>query len=263
MRATRRLKTILTDAGILALAVAVVVVAIAGVEVFGHQAAIRSEYLATPGPTPTPLRRDVSRPTCGVPGKPACPTPNPGWVSLASTAPGAVLTAMKQTWIFNIDLNDGGDHINDLSHLGTPLLVRGLSPVGHTNPDFYALAIMDANGTVTDVGVFELNDDHTALRFTAISSVTPRYSVAQQASATAVAAVRNQRHVSSGPAASPYLIYISSINASDLETGTIVWHAGGLGAMDPLWLVPGSDGQNYIFGNDGKVYAQREIPMSA
>ena len=35
---------------------------------------------------------------------------------------------MKQTWIFNIDLSDGGDHINDLSHLGTPLLVRGLAP---------------------------------------------------------------------------------------------------------------------------------------
>jgi hypothetical protein len=27
--------------------------------------------------------------------------------------------------------------------------------------------------------------------------------------------------------------------------------------------VPGSDGQNYLFGNDGKVYAEREIPMSA
>ena len=259
MRTTRRLRVILTGAGILAL----VVVAIAGVEVFGHQAAVRSSRPATPGPTPTPSSRGVIQPTCGVPGKPACPTPDPGWIPLTSTAPGVVLAAMKQTWIFNIDLNDGGDHINDLSHLGTPLLVRGLSTVGHTNPDFYVLAIMDANGLVTDTGIFELNDNHTALRFTAISGVTPRHAVAQQTSAAAVAAVRNQRHVSPRPAASPYLIYISSINASDLETGKIVWHAGGLGATDPLWLVPGSDGQNYIYGNDGKVYAQREIPMSA
>jgi hypothetical protein len=263
MRAIRRLKTILTGAGILALAVGVIVVAIVSVEVFGHQTVVRSSRFATPGPTPTPSSRGVIQPTCDAPGKPACPTPDPGWVSLTSNAPSAVLAAMKQTWIFNIDLNDGGDHINDLSHLGTPLLVRGLSPVGHTNPDFYALAIKDANGLVTDIGVFELNDDHTALRFAAISSVTPRHSVPQQTSAAAVVAVSNQRHVSLRPAASPYLIYISSINASDLETGTIVWHAGGLGAMDPLWLVPGADGQNYLYGNDGKVYAEREIPMSA
>jgi len=30
-----------------------------------------------------------------------------------------------------------------------------------------------------------------------------------------------------------------------------------------LWLVLGSDGQNYLYGNDGHVYAEREIPMSA
>lgn len=262
MRAPIRLKAILTGAGILALAVGVVVVAFAGVEVFGHQAAVRSLRLATPGPTPTPSGRGVIQPTCGVPGKPACPTPDPGWIALASNSSGAVLAAIRQTWIFNIDLSDGGDHIHDLSHLGTPLLVRGLAPPGMTIADYYVLPIMDAHGFITDIGQFELNATHTALRFTAITSFDGRYPVVRQSPSAAVTAVKVQRHVAMRANTQPYLVFFP-IDAYDLETGKVVWKAGGLWPGEPLWLVPGSDGQNYLYGNDGKVYAQREIPMSA
>ncbi len=264
MRAPIQLKAILMGAGILALAVGVIVVAFAGIEVFSHQAAVRSGRLAaaTAGPTPTPLRRDVSRPTCGVSGKPDCPTPDPGWITFTSTSPGAVLAAMKQTWIFQIDLNDGGDHIDDLSHLGTPFLVRGLAPQGATIADYYVLPIMDAHGVITDIGEFELNVTHTALRFAATTSFDGRFRIVRQTASAAITAVKVQRHVSMRAGTQPYLAFFP-IDAYDLETGKVVWKAGGLWPGEPLWLVPGSDGQNYLFGNDDKVYAQREIPMSA
>ncbi|HKT37585.1 MAG TPA: hypothetical protein VJR48_04390, partial [Ktedonobacterales bacterium] len=169
---------------------------------------------------------------------------------------------MKQTWIFNIDLSDGGDHIHDLSHLGTPLLVRGLAPQGIAIADYYVLPIMDAHGVITDIGEFELNVTHTALRFAATTSFDGRYPIVRQSPGAAITAVRVQRHVAMKPGTQPYLVFFP-IDAYDLETGKVVWKAGGLWPGEPLWLVPGSDGQNYLYGNDGKVYAQREIPMSA
>ena len=168
---------------------------------------------------------------------------------------------MKQTWIFNIDLSDGGDHIHDLSHLGTPLLVRGLAPEGMTISDYYVLPIIDAHGAITDIGQFELNVAHTALRFAAITSLDGRYPIVRQTASAAIAAVRVQRRVTIRAGVQPYLVFFP-IDAYDLETGKVVWKAGGLWPGEPLWLVPGSDGQNHLYGNDGKVYAEREIPMS-
>ena len=261
MKAAIRLRGILVGAGILALCVAVIVVGIVGVELTVHQAAAGRGNIYALLPTSTPAYSSVIVATCDAPGKPACPTPDPGWVPLASTSPGDVLAAMKQTWIFHIDLNDGGDHIQDLSHLGTPILVRGLAQEGMTNPDYYALPIMNARGAITDVGQFELNVNHTALRFVGISGFDGSHPIVRQSSIGAIDAVRTQRHVALKAGAHPYLVYVS-INAGDLQTGKVVWTAGGLWPGNPLWLVPGADGTNYIFGNDGKVYAQHEIPMS-
>ena len=260
MKASLWLKRALAGAGILVLCVAVVVIGIIGVALMARQAAGRgSAYAALP--TPTPAYNVVITPTCDAPGKPACPTPDPGWIALASAAPNDVLAAMKQTWIFHIDLNDGGDHIQDLSHLGAPILVRGLAPAGKTIPGFYVLPIMNARGDITDIGQFELNAAHAALRFVAVTSFDGRYPVVRQSSSAAITAVRVQRHVALKSGAQPFLVFFP-INGDDLRTGKVVWKAGGLWPGEPLWLIPGADGQNYIFGNDGKVYAEGELPMS-
>ena len=167
---------------------------------------------------------------------------------------------MKQTWIFHLDLSDDGDHIHDVSHLGTPVFVHGIAPKGVTIPDFYVLPFMDAHGVITDVGTFELNTQHSALRLQGISSFDGRYPIVRQTSSAAIAALQLQRHVALKSAAKPYLVYLD-IDATMLETGQAVWNAGG-GPMEPLWLLPGADGKVYVFGSDGKVYAESEIPMS-
>ena len=261
MRMIIQPKRILVGVGILALCVGVVVVGVAGIALASYQAAAHNGHVALPQPTPTPSSYGVTTATCDAPGKPACPTPDPGWVQLASNSPSVVLAAMKQTWIFHLDLSDDGDHIHDVSHLGTPVFVHGIAPKGVTIPDFYVLPFMDAHGVITDVGTFELNTQHSALRLQGISSFDGRYPIVRQTVSAAIAAVWSQRHVALKAHAQPYLIFFP-IDAYDLETGKVVWNAGGLWPGGPLWLVPGSDGRNYIFGNDGKVYAESEIPMS-
>lgn len=136
MRVIIQLKRILVGAGILALIISAIGVGVAGIALAVYQAAARNGRVALTQPTPTPSSYGVTTATCDATGKPACPTPDPGWVQLASNSSTAVLAAMKQTWIFHLDLSDDGDHIHDVSHLGTPIFVHGLAPKGVTIPDF-------------------------------------------------------------------------------------------------------------------------------
>jgi len=261
MKQALRSKRLLMSVGILALSIGVIVLGVAGVALAAGQMAARSGSVHTAQATPTLSSYGVTTPTCDAPGQPACPTPDPGWIPFTSTSPSALLAAMKQTWIFQIDLNDGGDHVQDLSHLGTPFLVRGLGSAGKTLPDYYVLPIMTATGFITDVGLFAVNDTHTALHFVATTSHNGHYPIVRQTANAAITALQRQRHMTLKASAKPYLVYLD-MNIGDIETGQIVWNAGG-GPTEPVWLLPGSDDNAYIFGNDGKIYAQSEIPLSA
>jgi hypothetical protein len=89
-------------------------------------------------PTQMP-NRGTTQPTCDAPGKPACPAILT-WIPLKSQAPGDILAAVRQSTLFNVDRSGGGDYISDLSHLGTPVFVHGLSaPGGPVEPDFYVI----------------------------------------------------------------------------------------------------------------------------
>jgi hypothetical protein len=246
----------------LVLAAFAVIVGIFSIQLVGAQLAARGTHTLTVTATASAATNGAVQVTCGVRGVPACATPDPGWIPLSAQTPAAVVAAMKQTWIFQIDLNDGGDHVQDLSHLGTPFLVRGLARSGRTVPDYYVLPIMDAHSYVTDVGMFELKPDHSALRFSAISGFDGRYPIVRQTEKGAITALWQQHHMALKQNTRPYLIYLV-IDAASLETGQVTWNAGGLGPTIPLWLLQGADGKNYVFGNDGKIYSQSEIPLSA
>lgn len=40
------------------------------------------------------------------------------------------------------------------------------------------------------------------------------------------------------------------------------WHGGGVSPGDPVWLLAGSDGRDYINGADRRVYTLGDLPMS-
>ncbi len=215
---------------------------------------------ATVAPTAT---SSSSSTTCGGSGQPACQFQGPGWIPLASDQPADVLTAMKSISLFHMNLNDNGDHIHDLSHLGTPLLVLALQPVGAHVSDYYVLPVLNTAGATSDVLEYELNADHSALRFVTVVSYMKPFAngIVRFSAAQASAAVQTQRHIAAKAGAQLYLVFFPT-NASARQSGNVVWNGGGDAPDNPIWLIPGEDDVNYVLGNDGKVYAQKDLPIS-
>jgi hypothetical protein len=191
---------------------------------------------------------------------------NGDWIPLRSLSSHDIIAAARRSELFNERSNLMGDHVTNFTHLGAPVLVVALQPPGAragAYPDFFVLPILDNKGRVTDAAELELNAQHTAIHVIAIVSytdpraqgVTPRMS-----SANAQSAVRAQRHVTLQADTAPTLVYFPGDPVMQ-ETGQVVWTAGGEFPADPIWLVHGADGKDYVVGNDGKVYDISELPM--
>ena len=194
------------------------------------------------------------------------PYGNGDWIPLRSLSPHDVIAAARRSELFNERSNPSGDHVTNFAHLGVPVLVTALQPVGASAgayPDFLVLPILDNKGTVTDAAELQLDAQHTAIHVVAIvtyaepraQGVSPNVTLA-----TAQAAVRAQRHVTIQADAAPTLIYFPG-DPFTQETGQVVWTAGGEFPADPIWLVHGADGKDYVVGNDGKAYGINELPM--
>ena len=85
--------------------------------------------------------------------------------------------------------------------------------------------------------------------------------IVQFSAAQASAAVQTQRHIAAKAGAQPYLVFFPT-NASARQSGSVVWNGGGDAPDNPIWMISGEDGVNYVLGNDGKVYAQKDLPIS-
>ncbi len=204
--------------------------------------------------------------TCDAPGLPVCEWhshANVEWIPIKSTSAADVLAAMKQTTFFQHTQNDGGDHIQDLSHLGTPALVRALQPpTGGTVPDVYMLPVLDSSAAVSDAVQFELNADHTQLRFSAaITYPSPRASFVRMTASASVSAVAAQHQTALRANQQPYLVYFP-VQAQTPGSGDPVWTKGGDSPFDPAWLVPGADGKDHVVCPDGSVHYPSELPIS-
>lgn len=138
-----------------------------------------------------------------------------------------------------------------------------MQPVGAHVSDYYVLPILDTAGATSDVLEYQLNADHSALRFvTVVSYLKPFVNgIVRFSSVQATAAIQTQRHVMAKAGAQPYLVFFPT-NAAARQDGTVVWNGGGDAPDDPIWMIPGGDGVNYVLGNDGKVYAQKDLPIS-
>lgn len=215
------------------------------------------------GQATSTLTSSGSYTTCGGSGQSACQVQGPGWIPLVSEQPADVLTAMKSISLFHMNLNDNGDHIHDLSHLGTPLLVRALQPVGAKVSDYYVLPVLNTAGATSDVLEYELNTERSALRFVTVVSYMKPFAngIVQFSAAQASSAIQTQRRVIAKAGAQPYLVFFPT-NASARQDGTVIWNGGGDAPDNPIWMIPGEDGVNYLLGNDGKVYAQKDLPIS-
>lgn len=206
-----------------------------------------------------------SKPTCGDTGLPACAA-TPRWIKLHSEAPGDIVAAARQSPLFTVDRSGNGDYVKDLSHLGTPQLVRALhAATGPAMPDFYVVPVDDGAGNTVAAAELQLDAGHGSVLVTAIVTYTKPHAhdaLARVDQAAAVSAVAAQHHTALRAGARPELVYFP-VDAAAQQTGQIKWVSGGEYPADPLWLVPGADGQDHVVGADGHVFSTAELPISS
>lgn len=188
--------------------------------------------------------------------------PDP-WIPLRSTSAADILAAAKKSTLLCLPAPGLGDSPGPLTNLGTPILVLGLHTARYPDTaDYYEIPNLDAKGQTTDIVTAALNPAHTAIHVASITEPEhplPNGTIAHQSVSNAVAALDQQRGISICAGTAPVLVYIP-IDAALLETGQVTWIGGGGGPMDPVWLMHGANGIDYVYGSDGKVYALSEIP---
>lgn len=194
----------------------------------------------------------------------ATTTNSSGWIPLTSTSSSAIIAAARQSTLFNVNRKGSGDFLKDLSHLETPILVKALQAPGSVvMPDYYVIPIDDATGEMVGAAELELNASHTSVQVTSIVTYTsahPHGQVPHVAKSAALTDLASQRQVALRSGAQPQLVYIP-IDAAALESGEVVWNGGGTSPTDPVWLIPGADGQDHIVGVDGHVYEMSSVPI--
>lgn len=193
------------------------------------------------------------------------------WIPLRSQAPGDILVAARQSPLFQAHRADGGDHEQDLSRLGLPVLVHAVRPPNGTSaytwPDVYVLPILDAAGSTVAAAELELNPAHTAVHVTSIVTYAqprPHGGIARQSSAAAVSMLATRQHIALRPGTTPQLVYfpLDARFQNAQRVGSGAWTAGGTFPADPAWLVMGADGLQRLVGVDGSVHLVSQLPMS-
>lgn len=187
-----------------------------------------------------------------------------GWIPLASDTPGAIIAAARKATLFNVDRSGDGDYLKDVSRLETPVLVRALrSPGSIVMPDYYVIPIDDKSGAMVGAAELALNPTHTAVQLTSVLTYSaPRTHghLARVAMSAAQADLTSQRHVAMRVGTQAQLVYVP-IDATALESGEVTWNGGGIYPADPIWLIPGTDGQDHVVGADGNAYAMSSVPI--
>jgi len=230
---------------------------LAVIAVVGALAVAGCEPGPNTGANPTNTARTATPTTQAAPGE---------WIPLRSTAAADILAAARQSSLFQGDQSESGDHA-DLSRLGTPVFVRAIQPTGAPAglyPDFYVIPILDVAGAATDAAELELNPARTAIQVVAIITYSQPHgdgAIARVTASAALAAASAQRGVSLHAGASPELTYFPADVAAQASESD-AWTGGGEFPADPIWLVPGSDGQSYVVGVDGKVYTLDQLPLA-
>ncbi|MGH2501266.1 MAG: hypothetical protein ACRDID_02000 [Ktedonobacterales bacterium] len=206
--------------------------------------------------------------TCGTATTPACPEQTGDWIPIAADTPADVLAAFKQSSLYaavqSSNTTGKGDAQYDLSRPEMPIFVRELHvPNGLNLPDVYVIPFDLANGTIGYVATCNINSTHTAIEVAGVSGAgapRPHGELARVSVSSAISAIHTQRNILLQAGVQPYLVYVA-IDATLVETGQVTWNGGG-GPTNPLWLVPGADGHDYVVGNDGKVYLPTQIPLA-
>jgi hypothetical protein len=233
------------------------------------------------GPVVTHSPQQYKKVSCGVANKPACPAVDPGWITVpAASAPDLASAAFVSTLAPTIG--------NTIAHSGmfagiegrygkfevdSPALVHPYGPVGAGASDYFVddhWVVTVRNSTGVEIGILDYVYDsaNNRIRFSSYAVLTPQDAQYGHAfplfSANSLETqVHAARDVSLETGATPALIFFPAAWAWNTIGVPKNWTGGGSTPMDPIWLMPGANGQNYFLGIDGKVYTQQELPVAA
>ena len=186
-----------------------------------------------------------------------------GWIPLPSHSASAIIAAAQQSSLFHVDRTGTGDYLKDLSHLGTPQFVQGYTTrPGIVLINYYILPILDAHGNALGAAELELNANQSALMVQSIDTYAQPHAygaVTQMALPRAEALFASVTHMRMAANAQPRLVYFN-FDFLGAERGNFIWQGGGAFPSDPVWLIPGADGQDHIVGLNGQVYRKSQLP---
>ena len=159
----------------------------------------------------------------------------------------------------------------DVSIPGTPVLAHPLRM--HTGSDFsdcphWLLPIYAADGHLVAMVDYVYDSLHQRARFSDAGQIfpgDPRYSSpfpylsAEQASAL----LKNARGVDTLPQPAPELVFLPiDVGVPEKHGAAWGWRGGGAIPSDPIWLLAGADGRDYVIGTDKRVYTLHDLPLS-
>lgn len=214
----------------------------------------------------TPINPSSLQHTCGYPGVPSCSTyTDQQWIPLRSTSPGDIIAAARTSRLFN-SVSSGNGDTPSLARLGIPQLVLAFRAnlTAGSNLDYYLIPIQDTTDATLGVVMCQVNASRTAISVADIvqwAHSRPAGQITSMSAQSAVAAVQTKHHVGLRVGAAPQFIYFPG-SAMAQETGKLTWVSGGEQPYDPVWIVPGADGQQHIVGSDGQVYYASQLPAA-
>ena len=108
-----------------------------------------------------------------------------------------------------------------------------------------------------------LNVAHSAISVGSIGGYGPPPSWPSKlvSASQAASIVERQQHTTLRAGTQPALVYLAGYNTGGVETSQVKWNAGGGGPQNPIWLVPGANGQDYFVGTDGNAYTLAQLPL--
>ena len=203
---------------------------------------------------------------CGNTGQAPCAPIDPAWFPLASESPAIVATAIAHSENF-LSMQGQFGYVS----LDKPALVHSFA--AHTGNSYYdddhwVVSVRNASGL--RCGIFDFVYDRTQqrLRFSSYGVITSLDPHSKQAfpyisASLAITQLQNQRKLGVMSGTQPELIFFPIDPSFPVLTSPIHnWAGGGNSAMNPMWLIVGTDGQQYFVGTDLAVHVQKDLPIA-
>lgn len=203
---------------------------------------------------------------CGNSGQAACAPADPGWSAISSTSPGAIAQAIASSHAY-VTMQAQFGYVA----LDTPALVHSFgAQTGNSyyDDDHWVVSVRNASGMRCGIFDFVYDSAHQRLRFSSYGVVTSLDPHASQAfpyiaASAAISRLQSQRGLKVMAGTQPELIFFPiDPNFPVLTSPVHKWAGGGNSAMNPVWLIAGSDRHTYFVGTDLKAYTQQELPIA-